>query len=208
MADQPAQQSPALPDVAVDAQPAAPKPPTVRFSADGETLPPYVPPPEVSAAGGKGRELPHEVYAARTTIVAALKREGYSRAKIARALGMSVSGVAWCIRRARETGALRRGLEEALSEIDEEAVPLAVEGLLHHLRKHDKDAVFATLQGKGLLRSFSQVKNEGGGGQANMAFQFNFVMPEGGAAAPTIAPVPAALSIDGTRQVFGVEKAE
>lgn len=148
---------------------------TPRFSRDGELLPEQIPQFE----SPKGRELPHELFQARVAIVAGLKTEGYSRKQIAKALQMSVSGVAWCIRKARERKLLVDGMTETLKLIEDEALPLAVEGLLKDLRLGNQTAYLETLKGRGLLRNYTQVKQEGGGNQANMAFQFNFVTPDG-----------------------------
>ncbi len=190
-----------------DRQPeASPAPPvaveTARFARDGEALPPYVAGgPDMQKAQGAARQLPHELYAARVAIVAALKTENYTRKQIAEALGMTQGGVHWCIRKARERELLKNGMAETIELLENEALPLAVEGLLKDLRKGNQAAYLATLQGKGLLRNYNQVKNEGGGGGANLAFQFNFVTPDGKAIErPALPELPG--------QVFGVERTD
>lgn len=189
-----------------DSQPEASSAPpvageTARFARDGEALPPFAPGgQEMQKAAAEARQLPHELYAARVAIVAALKTEGYTRKQIAKALQMTQAGVHWCIRKARERELLKAGMAETLELLENEALPLAVEGLLNDLRKGNQAAYLATLQGKGLLRSYNQVKNEGGsGGGTSMAFQFNFVTPDGQAIERPDVP-----ELKG--QVFGVEK--
>lgn len=170
---------------------------TPRFSLDGENLPAPIPEPPASGRG----ELPHELYAARVAVVAALKAEGYSRKQIAKALGMSLSGVDWSVRKARERKLLKDGMTETLARIEDEAVPLAVEGLLKDLRLGNQQAYLETLKGRGLLRNFTQVKQESGSPTNNMAFQFNFVTKDG-----AVISQPATPELPG--QVFGTAKAE
>lgn len=185
-----------------EASSAPPAPETPRFARDGEVLPPYVVNnPENLAALSASQSLPHELYAARVAIVAALKSEGYTRKQIAKSLGMTLSGVHWCVKKARERELLKAGMAETMELLENEALPLAVEGLLADLKKGNQEAYLATLRGKGLLRNYNQVKNEGGGGAANLAFQFNFVTPDG----RTIES-PAVPELKG--QVFGVERDE
>ena len=131
--------------------------------------------------------LPHEVWEARVTVIAALREEGYSYRQIARALGMGTSAVEWCARKARDEGKLRDGVAEAMKMLDNQAVPLAIDALLKKLRKGEDKAVFGTLEGRGLLKTFSQIKTEGDGSTNRMAFQFNF---NGGPNQQTSDPVP------------------
>lgn len=124
-----------------------------------------------------GSELPHVLYEARVAIVAALKQEGYSRNEIADALNMTPAGVDWSMRKARERGLIAKGLAAAVEELDNEALPLAVESLIHHLREKNPDVTLKTLQGRGaFLTKGSGVSGNGGG---NVNFQLNFVLPEG-----------------------------
>lgn len=175
---------------------------SVRFSRDGEALPPYNPGnPENQKLAGQAKQLPHELYAARVAVVAALKTEGYTRKQIAAALGMTLSGVHWCVRKAREQKILQTGMAETLALIEDEALPLAVEGLLRDLRRGNQEAYLATLRGRGILRNFNNNKNEGNGGGAPMAFQFNFVMPGGETVnQPKVPALPG--------QVFGSERGD
>lgn len=191
-----------------------PKTTAPRFSSDGVLLDPAV--PEVTTATiavlnpERGAErLPHELHAARVPVIAALKLHGYTRPQIAKALKMSRSAVDWCIRVARERDLLHGGVEDALKTLDDEAVPLAIDAVVAALKRGDKDLGLKVLEGKGLLRSYAQVKNEGGTGKGpNMAFQFNFTMPPGEPARPAIDAIPAELGREGTKQIFGAERAE
>jgi predicted transcriptional regulator len=146
--------------------------------------------------------LPHEVYEARVPIVAALRMQGYTRDRIAHTMKLTRAAVDWCIREGRKRGELLRGMVEAHTAIEEEAVPLATEGLIHHLRKHDKDLIVKTLEGKGLL--VRHTANDGGGGApaAGMAFQFNFITKDG-AALPAVPALP-----DLTGDVIGTARTE
>lgn len=149
--------------------------------------------------------LPHELYEARIPIVAALKTEGYSSRRIAKILKMRTEGVAWCVRKARERDLLKKGLEEAIQKLDDEGVPLAVEGLLRKLQRGEEASIFKILEGRGVFRNFSQVKSEGDGSRSNMAFQFVFTggPPARDGAIPVDA-VPTGLP----GQVFGVERTD
>lgn len=178
--------------------------PAARFSKDGEFQPPYE--PKLSpAAHAKGveaamavNELPHIVHAARVSVIAALKSEGYSRDEIASALGMKPSGVAWALRTARKKGILQNGLAEAVESLDQEAVPLAVEAMLHHLREKNPEVAAKILEGRGLLRHYSNQKSESTGAPMNMGFQFNFVLPDGS---------PAPQNAELTGKIVGTAKA-
>lgn len=130
---------------------------------------PYALLPPTGLAG-----LSDDKLATRITIVAALKAQGYSRAQIAKATGLSLSAVAWTLRRARERKLLADGMVEAVQELDQEAVPLAVEGLLRLLRKADKDAVFKTLDGRGLFKTHA-AKDDGGGPAALPQLHINIL---------------------------------
>ncbi len=170
----------------------------VRVSPDGEYAPPRPGNPENMVHGRS--PLPHELYEARVSVIAALKAQGYTRRQIGKAMGMTASGVNWCIRKARELGHLKSGLEDALNELDNEAIPLAVEAFLHHLRAKDKDIAIATLEGRGLLPHRTKAKNEAGPGGVNMAFQFNFVTPDGQTVQADVKTLPG--------QVLGRERTE
>lgn len=187
-----------------DTPPDLPRRGTARFSADGEYQPPYE--PKLSPASHqKGveaamavNELPHIVHAARVKVISALKSEGYSRDEIASALGMKPSGVAWALRKARKLGILQNGLAEAIESLDQEAVPLAVEAMLHHLREKNPDVAGKILEGRGLLRHYSNQKSENTGAPMNMGFQFNFVLPDG-------SPAPQQAELTG--KIVGTAKA-
>lgn len=176
---------------------------TVRFTfpADPEDPPEDPPLPAVKPRKKFERTLPHELYEARVEIVAAMMQQGYTRARVAHALHMSLPAVAWCITQARKRELLQSGVIEAIGRLNDEAVPLAVEGLLHHLGKKDKEAVFKTLEGRGLLVHHASNKNESTGPAAPLAFQFNFVTKDG-----EIAPAPELPALPG--QVIGIAREE
>jgi predicted transcriptional regulator len=169
--------------------PSAPAAPVVTVSEeqlrevivkDGDPLPlPEALPPH----GLMG--LTPEALKARVHIIAALKHAGYSRPQIAKALGLSVNAVHYSLRVARQRKLLESGMVEALREIDEEAVPLAVEGLMKWLRKGDKDMIQATLEGRGLFRQH-QVKDTEDPGAALPQLQINILN------APSLAGPPPA----------------
>lgn len=178
---------------------------TARFSLDGENLERYIPDPpaeladKARAASMKVTELPHVIHKARVTVIAALKAEGYSRDEIAGAMGMTIAGVHWCLRQARKKGILQKGMEEAIREMDEEAVPLAIEAIVGALRDKNIDVAMKIAAGRGLLRTYSNNKNEGPAGVAPaMGFQFNFVLPDG-------SPAPEAAALAG--KIMGTSKA-
>lgn len=159
---------------------------TPRFSLTGEDVPRYIPDPSKESSD-KAREasmkittLPHAIYAERVKIIAVLKAEGYNRDEIAEAMGMKRSGVDWCLREARKRGDLTQGMIEAAREIDEEAIPLAVENIVKALKDGNVDIAMELAKGRGLLRTYTSTKSEGApGGAAGMAFQFNFVLQDG-----------------------------
>lgn len=93
-----------------------------------------------------------------------LKQQGYTRREIGRMLGMTANAVRVALNRARATGRLN----DLRSVLENDSLALAIEGLNHHLRKKDKDAVFKTLEGLGHFRNYNNSKMEGGAG---------FVMP-------------------------------
>lgn len=188
------------------------RPETPRFASDGVLLdPPVI---EVTTETIKAlnpdhsAHLPHELQQLKVPIVAALHLHGYTRTKIARALKMSVAAVGWCLRVARDRELLQGGMAEALKEIDGEAVPLALEAVVKSLRQGDKAVALKVLEGRGLLRNFSQVNQEGPKGDTKLAFQFNFQLPNGGTMQPGVQPIPDALGPEGTKQIVGAEREE
>jgi hypothetical protein len=183
-----------------------------RFARDGELLDPPV--PEVTSATldainpDRTDTLPHELQAAKVPIVAALHLHGYSRTRIARALKCTVASVSWCLRAARDRQLLQGGMIEAVKELDDEAVPLAVEAVLRSLKKGEASTAMKVLEGRGLLRNFSQVNQEGPRADTKLAFQFNFQLPNGGTIAPAVQAIPEALGPTGTKQIVGAEREE
>lgn len=177
---------------------------TPRFALDGDEPAPA----DTSMAAARAavadtpREpqeivLPHLIYQARVSVIAALRAEGYNRKEIAAALGMTEQGVGWCLRKARERGLVQKGMIEAIQEMDEEAIPLALENIITSLREGNVDVSMRVAAGRGLLRNYSNNKNDGSPVSGSMAFQFNFVLPDG-----TPAPDQASL----TGKIFGTGK--
>lgn len=150
----------------------------LKFSKTGELMP-SAQECIAHATAVQKVQLPHERYAGYVQLVAAMTLHGYRRRTIAAALGVSVAGIEWCQREARRRGELKHGLEHALQQIDEEAVPLAVESLLHHLRNRDKDVTMKVLSGKGMFPHLTKGKEAPPSTAPPMAFQFNFTMPDG-----------------------------
>lgn len=174
-----------------------------RFQGDPSLLPPIDPSLEQQTIRYKGqgrRALPHELYTARVAVVAALAAEGYTRRQIADALQMSISGVDWCKRKARAEGKLVDGAKEMLELVRTEGLPLAVEGLLFHLRKRDKGMITRVLEAQGILPKMAAVKNgdQPSGQRMGMAFQFVFTMPDG-----TTAPMVDAGQVIDTKALPG-----
>jgi predicted transcriptional regulator len=177
------------------------------FPVDPEDEPEFRPsalalPDNPSSQRNGAITLPHEIHQARVSIVAGFVLQGYTRNRIAAALGITRNAVDWCIRTARNRGELAKGILDAAKTIDEEAVPLAVEGLLGHLRKGDKDMITKTLEGRGLLKHHTSKEDTTRAASAPMAFQFNFVTKDG-VALPQKPEIP---TLDGA--VIGVERDE
>jgi hypothetical protein len=106
---------------------------TPRFSLDGADMTRYIPDPtpetikKATEASLKVTTLPHIIHKERVAVIAALKAQGYMRKDIAAVMGMTPRGIDWCLREARKRGILTAGMVEAAREIDEEAIPRAVE---------------------------------------------------------------------------------
>lgn len=146
--------------------------------------------------------LPHDLHAARVPIVAALRQHGYSRSRIASNLKMGLHAVDWCIREARRRGELQKGMIEAAIMLEEEAVPRAVEAVIAAVRRGDEQTAIRILEGKGLLVNYAAKGDGAGASRPPMAFQFNFVMPNGAIASDR----PALPDLPGN--VVGVERTE
>ena len=174
-------------------RPAEPAPVAVDTPVFSKPLPAAAPPFDAGLAAHvtpRGFGLPDELYEARVTVIAALREEGYPFKTIARALKMKDAEVIWCARKARERGLLRAGVAEAVKMLDEEAVPLAIDAVMRKIRKGEDKAVFGVLEGRGILKNYSQVKTENDVPRSNLAFQFNFT---GGPAQVRLDPVPTGL---------------
>jgi hypothetical protein len=176
---------------------------TLRFSGDGAREPA----PEDCLAHARAvqiAKLPHERYGGSVGLVSALHLQGYRIRTIQAALKMSRIGVEWCLREARRRGELTQTLEHALQTIDTEAVPLAVESLLSHLRRQDKELTWKVLAGRGMFPHLTKAKTDGPSATQPMAFQFNFVMPDGSAAQDVEAAAQPVLP----GQIVGTERPE
>lgn len=96
--------------------------------------------------------------------VYALLFQGYRVSEIAKALKISRQTVWRAMNEGKKLGiAKQETVADIIQRIDDEALPMAVEGLKHHLAKRDKDAIFKTLEGRGALVSHQSVKTTGGG---------------------------------------------
>jgi hypothetical protein len=104
------------------------------------------------------RRLSPEAYDARRAIVLVLHQQGYNGVEIGRMVGLCARSVRYVLRAARDQGTLRSGLEEVLRDVDNEALPLALEGLMRHLRAGHWDAIERTLAGRGVFVHHQQVK--------------------------------------------------
>lgn len=86
-----------------------------------------------------------------------LQSQGFSRREIGRMCGMSPNAVRMALNRARKLGRLN----DLRSVLENDSMALAVEGLNHHLRLKDKDAIFEHLKGMGQWRSYNNNKHDG-----------------------------------------------
>lgn len=100
------------------------------------------------------RQAKHRLKAA---ALLALQQQGYSRREISRMLGMSVNAVRMALNRARKAGRLN----DLRNILEHDSLALAIEGLNHHLRLKDKDAIFKHLEGMGQWRSYQHNKHDG-----------------------------------------------
>lgn len=162
-------------------EPAKPETPeTPLVSKTGASPEPYDPSGNLAIGGVP---LPAELYEDRALIVLALRLEGYTYQEIQDKTGLSANAVRYACRKARAAGKLR----DVVDLIDNEAVPQAVENLITLLRANDKDATFKVLEGRGVLRKFSNNRNDGGGPVSSgpPPLQINIISPDGGAL-PTV----------------------
>lgn len=84
-------------------------------------------------------------------VLIALRLRKYTQKQIADGLGLDVQRVRRLLARARSGGRFA----DVLEDLTTEAVPLAVEGLLDHLRDGREWAIKETLHGMGLFRTYS-----------------------------------------------------
>jgi hypothetical protein len=138
-----------------------------RFSLDGEDIVRYIPDPSAETlkkaqeAALEKNTLPHVVLKERVAVIASLKAQGYTRKDIAAVMQMTPRGVDWCVREARKRNILPAGMVEAARELDEEGLPLAVENIIDALRRGDVEVAMRLAEGRGLLRSYTNNKNDG-----------------------------------------------
>lgn len=93
----------------------------------------------------------------RATAILTLQSQGFSRREIGRMCGMSPNAVRMALNRARKLGKLN----DLRSILENDSMSLAIEGLNHHLRLKDKDAIFEHLKGMGQWRSYNNNKHDG-----------------------------------------------
>jgi hypothetical protein len=146
------------------------------------TLPPDelldIPEVQVRKKGeGKGRA---KVEAdAQRALIGGLYVMRYTRDEISRVLDVSVGTVDRVLAKLRSDKKLREGFEDTLERVNNEALPLAMESLLDHLGKHDKEMTIETLKGRGVFRNYNNTKTEGGSAQPTRTFTVNIVNAPG-----------------------------
>lgn len=93
----------------------------------------------------------------RAQAILLMRERGYSVRDIARMIGSSPKGVAQALYRARKAGRL----DDLRGVLEHDSLALAVDGLNHHLRAKDKEAIFETLKGLGQFRQYHNNKHDG-----------------------------------------------
>jgi len=101
----------------------------------------------------------------------ALKLRGYSVKTIATGLGVNPERIRRVLKQARRDG----NLNDTLSDLTTEALPLAIEGLVDALENKEAWAIKDTLRGLGAFRTYTQ--SESGAGEAPKTLEVNFIMP-------------------------------
>jgi hypothetical protein len=118
----------------------------------------------------------------RQALVGGLIAMGYTTKEISDITSLSVRQVEITRRQLRDRKAIAAGIEEAIERIDGEAIPLAVDSLISHLRKEDKEMTIEALKGRGLFKTHVNQKNTGDPVGGNRAFNINIMMAPGQAA--------------------------
>lgn len=115
--------------------------------------------PEIAKDSKLGKAITERLAKQRLRAVAiiTLQQQGFSRREIGRLCGMSPNAVRMALTRARAAGRLN----DLRSILENDSMALAVEGLNHHLRLKDKDAIFEHLKGMGQWRSYNNNKHDG-----------------------------------------------
>lgn len=116
---------------------------------------------------------------AQRALVGGLHVMGYARAEIAAILDVHINTVDRVLAKLRKDRQLKEGFQETLERIENEALPLAMDSLLEHLKKHDKDITIEVLKGRGVFRNFSSNKNEGPSAVPQRSFVVNIVNAPG-----------------------------
>lgn len=137
--------------------------------------------PEVRVSG-EGRSRAKVNLDAQRAIVGGLYVMRYTRDEISRILDVSISTVDRVLGQLRKDKKLRDGFEDTLERVNNEALPLAMESLLAHLAKHDKEMTIEVLKGRGIFRNYNNTKTEGGSATPTRAFTVNIVNAPGQAA--------------------------
>lgn len=94
---------------------------------------------------------------------------------------VTMQAVSSTLFRARKNGMLK----DTNVKLHELVTPMAVDTLVHHLRKNDKETAFETLKGLGYFRQHAQVKGDVGGNAA-VALQVKFELPKDATSTPII----------------------
>lgn len=103
----------------------------------------------------------------RALAVTALMFQGYRVPEIARMMKVSRQTVWRTLKQGKDLGVVQRDtVSDIIHRLEDECLPMALEGLKHHLSKKDKDVVMKTLEGRGVLVNHQSVKTHGTGGPA------------------------------------------
>lgn len=115
----------------------------------------------------------------RYALVGGLMALGYTTKEIAEITKLSVRQVEITRKMLRQNKAIVAGMEEALERIDNEAIPLAVDSMIAHLRREDKEMTIEALKGRGLFKTHVNQKNTGDPVGGNRSFNINIVVAPG-----------------------------
>jgi len=133
--------------------------------------------PELGRLGGVQRR--DDELQIRYAVVAGLLNAGWGRSRIAKRFGVSAERVSNWIRIAKKRGLKIEAAQAALERLDSEALPEAVDGLMHLLKRRVPDAIFKTIDGRGGFPAAHRADGVGVavGAAASVNFTLNIVPP-------------------------------